>query len=106
MKILFSLLLLSALSGCSLFAKKPDTVIPEPQVVIQREYVVRIPPAELLELPPQTKDVDVDSAKQSDVAKWIIANEIRIKALEQQIIAIAKFLRAEQTKEVDQDIDE
>jgi hypothetical protein len=76
----------------------PDIVKPEQQVAESVKYVVKIPPKELMTLPEVQKKLDVDTAKQSDIARWIISTEIRTKALENQIIGIASFFNDEQSK--------
>jgi len=62
------------------------------------KYVVKIPPAELLTPPPPVTPINPDTAKQSDVARWIIDNEVRTQQLEQLLIGIAQFFKNEQEK--------
>ena len=90
----YIIILCAALSGCGLFAN----IEPEQKLIVQREYIVRIPPVELMDIPPHVPNIDVDSAKQSDIARWIIDNENRMSVLENKIRGIAKFLRGEQDK--------
>jgi hypothetical protein len=87
-----ALLLIAAvvLVGCSTTKQLPP---PEREVVRDVRYVVALPPAELLKLPPQPAPIkDLDKAKQSDVAAWLAASEERVAQLENQIKEIAKFL--------------
>lgn len=81
------------IAGCCTNPSRPS---PEPQVIRQIEYVVKVPSADLMTLPAQAPNIDVDTAKQSDVAKWINAGEKRTRDLENRIIEIAKFLKSEQ----------
>jgi len=73
-------------------------VKPEPQIVVKQEYIIKIPPAELLTVPPAVPDVDVDNAKQSDIARWINSIVERMDTLENQVIGIGKFFAEEQKK--------
>lgn len=88
-----------ALSGC---AFDQGVVKPEPVVVKQTTYVIRIPPAKLITLPDPVPNIDVDTAKQSDVAAWLIAKENYTKALEDMIRGIGTFFVVEQAKLNDQ----
>lgn len=87
MRFLAIILTVFMLSGCETLEK----ITP-----VRTEYVVRIPPAETLTLPPEVPPLDVDKAKQSDVARWIAATETRMKTLEDKLIEVAKFLKKEQ----------
>ena len=82
------------LSGCGLFKQpKPELVVAD-----RVEYVVKIPPAESMELPPPVKPINVDSSMQSNAAQWIIDNEARILSLENKLKSIASFFKVEQDK--------
>ena len=96
MKRVAALIFVLMLSGCYTMPHVPEPV--EPKTVVKMEYVLRIPPKDLLAIPAEVPDLDVDTAKQSDVAKWISANEARTNRLEEMIRGIAKFLRGEQDK--------
>ena len=89
--LLLSCLLISGCFGTT-------TVKPEQVTVKQLEYIIRIPPSQLLELPPPVPTIEVDTAKQSDIARWILANEDRTRALENIIKEIAVFFKIEQAK--------
>lgn len=80
-----------------------STKIVKPEVVVadRVEYVVKIPPAESMELPAQVKPIDIDSAKQSTIAQWIIDNEDRVIKLENKLKSIASFFKIEQDKLAD-----
>jgi len=93
---LLSSVAIISLSGCTW--NNPDIVKPEPQIVRQVEYVIRIPPAQLLTLPLNAAKIDIDKAKQSDAAKMLIASEERMKQLENQIIGIGEFFTSESEK--------
>ena len=89
-----AILAAALLSACATKpAEKPEVTI-APRV----EYVVKVPPAELLELPKAPAPIDVDRATQADVARWVAANEKWINETRNRFIEIAKFLRDEQQK--------
>lgn len=87
------LILALALVGCASDPPKPEQII-----VKQTEYVMRIPPKELMTLPPAVEKIDIDAAKQSDIARWLIANEGRTTKLEELLKQIATFFTIEQAK--------
>jgi hypothetical protein len=76
----------------------PKVEKPELRVVERVEYVLRIPPKELLTLPPPVAQIDVDSAKQSDIAQWILWSEERTRILENMLIELATFFKLEKLK--------
>lgn len=77
---------------------EPITVKPERVVVKEVEYVVRVPPKELLTLPPAVEKINIDEAKQSDIARWILAGEERTRLLEDILRQIGLFFKLEQAK--------
>lgn len=79
-------------------AHDKELVKPEIKIAKQIEYVIKIPPAELMTLPAPVPMIDVDNAKQSDVAKWIIEQEKRTSSLENLLRGIASFFKEEKTK--------
>lgn len=90
--IILSVLLLA---GCESWSP----VRPEPKIIVQHEYFVRIPPAETMTLPPPIAPIEnLDKADQADAARWIARNEDRIKSLESKLQETARFLSAEQAK--------
>lgn len=88
------LALVAILNGCTF----GGGVKPEPPIVTKQEYIIKVPPADLLKIPPKVKDLDVDTAKQSDVARWINETVDRMDKMENQIIGIGKFFNDEQKK--------
>jgi PBP1b-binding outer membrane lipoprotein LpoB len=78
--ITFSLVFLS---GCATPSK--------PNVVVKTEYVFKQPPQELLEIPPQDFQLDVDKITQRDVAMFIIRSEERMNIIEEKLKAIKHF---------------
>jgi hypothetical protein len=97
MKIILSILLISLLSACNSI----PTVQQEHVVVKQIEYVVKIPPAELMTLPAQAEKIDIDTASQASVAQWVLASEERTRTLENMLKGIATFFVVEQAKAKD-----
>jgi hypothetical protein len=93
-RALYALMLLSLCSGC---ASIPN-VQPEQQVITRTEYLIKIPPAELLTLPPPVVDINVDQAEQSDVANWILQKEAYTRELEDKLTGIAAFFKTQQTE--------
>lgn len=87
-----------AVSACSTPPKPPESEKPEVIYITKIEYVLRIPPKELLTIPEQVKPINIDTARQSDVARWILANEERSLSLEKMIQEIGKFFKVEQEK--------
>jgi hypothetical protein len=59
MRFIITLLLALSVTSCAFL----DRVKPEPPIVTKQEYIVKIPPAELLKIPPKVADLDVDNAK-------------------------------------------
>lgn len=91
MKQIYLTIILSAvLSACKTL---PES---EQNTVTRVEYVVKIPPKELMTLPQRPKDINLDTATQSDVASWLISREERMQHLENMIRAIAEFFKSEQ----------
>ena len=88
MKKLILAVILASLVGC---ATIPPKVPLEKQIVTQTEYVIKIPPAALMKLPPPVPNIDVDKAKQSDVAAWLLQKEQYTRELENQLKDIAQF---------------
>lgn len=97
--ILSYIVVIAMLSACGTTG---ELVKPEPKIIKQTEYVIKIPPVELLTVPAPVAKIDVDTAKQSDIASWILANELRTKKLEDLLIGIGKFFTAEEGKLKDQ----
>jgi hypothetical protein len=83
------------LTGCfGSFGKvKPELVTAD-----RVEYVLRTPPAEFFTIPDQVKNIDLETAKQSDIARWVLATEKRVYELENKILGIASFLKGEDAK--------
>lgn len=95
----FLLIFVLLLSGCAF--DSPVMVTPEPVLIKQIEYVVKIPPTQLITLPPIVEKIDVDTAKQSDIARWILNSENRTQTLESMLRGIAVFFEVEQAKAED-----
>jgi hypothetical protein len=93
MKTILVLAVAIALTGCAT-TRVPEKV--EPTVASRVEYVIRIPPVELLDLPKPPPSIDVDKATQADVARWIAANEKWFNDVQNRFSEVAKFLRDEQ----------
>ena len=94
MKKLFFLIASSlALIGCSTTTK---SIPPEKLVVKETQYIVRVPPAELMTLPAKPADVDVDKADQAAVAEWLLRKEAYTLELENMLKRLAQFFETEQ----------
>lgn len=91
-------LILSLVIFLSACATTPEIVKPEQVVIKEVSYVIRIPPEVLLIMPEQVPKIDVDTAKQSTIANWIIDTNERTKMLENKLIEIGKFFKSEQDK--------
>jgi hypothetical protein len=93
MKYFLLALMSLTLVGCATtkVAEKPEAT-----VASRVEYVIRVPPAELLELPKPPASLNVDKATQADVARWIAANEKWFNDVQNRFGEVAKFLRDEQ----------
>lgn len=96
-RLIFILLLSLGLSGCWFSFTKQEQ--PALNVVPHVQYVIKVPPAESLSLPPPADKIDVDAAKnQSEIAKWILSSEKRSRLLEDKLISISSFFKSEQDK--------
>lgn len=94
MRTALALLLTALLAGCG-----HDPVIPEKPEVVKTQYVIKVPPANLLTIPDQVPPITItETTKQSEVARWLADIDARTTALENQIIGIGKFFKDEQTK--------
>jgi hypothetical protein len=89
--IIAAILAMSLFSGCSTFTRK--------EVVVETKYVVRQASAAQKSLPPYPAGIDVKSANQLDLAKWITENEERQMRLERIIEELIKFYEKAPTKE-------
>ena len=96
MKLAALIISSALLVGCSW--NNNDLVKQELPVVKQTTYVVRIPPKELMTLPAPVAPINVDTAKQSDVAQWLLLKEDRANTLENMLKDIATFFKTEQDK--------
>jgi len=90
--ILISALILAGCGGTAPIVK------PEQVVANRVQYIIKVPPKELLTLPPAAPVIDVDKAMQSDIAQWVADSEERTKTLEDQLIGISAFFTSEQSK--------
>lgn len=95
MKTVFILAPLVLMVGCSTVQKLPEVEI---KVVEKIEYIVKVPPEELMTLPEMPASINVDEATQATVAQWIINSEQYSLTLREKLILIGKFLRGEQIK--------
>ena len=83
------------LVGCETI---PDQIPEERRTIVQKEYIVKIPPAELVTLPERPANIDVETADQADAALWTIQRESYLLKLENMLIEIGKFFEEEQKK--------
>jgi hypothetical protein len=80
------LILAIALSACA--------TVPEKEVVVETNYVVRTASADQKKLPPYPDPIDVKTADQSQLATWIAASEDRQRQLERITLELVKFYEA------------
>lgn len=95
MKKIILLAALITLVGCQQMVKP---VTPVTNTIVKTEYVIKIPPAKLLTLPPPVPPINVDTADQVAVGNWLVAREKRTITLENMIIEIGKFFQEQQDK--------
>jgi len=93
MKLISTIIIAMVLSAC---ANKDKLIQPEKIIEVKTVYVVKVPPNKLLELPPAVNDIDTTTARQGDVAQWILLSEERTRKLENMIIEIGKFFKSEE----------
>lgn len=94
MRAVLVLVCILSLAGC----KTIEEIPPEHRTIREVQYVVRIPPKELLAMPEKPQNIDVDTASQLEVSEWLIRKEEYTLALENIIQRIAEFLTKEQQK--------
>lgn len=87
------ILLAVLLSACATQSELPKAEI---KIAERVEYVVRIPDAALLTLPEEPAPVNLDTATQADVARWLLLNEQYVREIKRRLIEVAKFLKREQ----------
>lgn len=95
MKTILLAVCVAALSACTTV---PDRPVPEQKFAERIEYVVRIPPENLLVLPKPPAPIDLKTATEATVAKWILDNEDYLNKLRSQIVGIGKFLKDTQVE--------
>ena len=84
MKLIGILILAALLTGCASLGQKPE-------IVIKTEVIKLKIPQSLMEIPPYPKGIDVESATQADVSKFIAESERRMYELERKLEAIKEF---------------
>lgn len=92
-KIIMTTILSLILSACGV-----NPVQQEQHTVKEVEYVIKIPPKELMTLPQPVADIDVDASTQADVAYWLSSKENYTMKLQNDLIQIASFFIDEQRK--------
>lgn len=95
MKQLLIIFTALAFAGCG-----TPLVKVERHIVKQKEYIIKIPPSELMTFPAPVPHLDVDSADQADVSSWLLDKEQYTRNLENKLRGIADFF-VEQQKELD-----
>lgn len=91
MKHIIAIAVTLTLVGCGV-----NPVKPEKHYVDRVEYVITIPPKELMTLPKKVEDINVDEADQSDAANWLLAKEKYTRDLENVLKNLADFFVAQQ----------
>lgn len=90
MKLVLSSLAIALLMGC---AQQPKT-----EVVVRNEYIVRTAPDQLKKLPSYPEPIDVATADQVALARWINRTEGYLNELEAMIVNLISFYEAPVTK--------
>lgn len=92
------LLIALTLTACATTQQPGQEPVVQPTVTVTK-YVIKVPPAQLMTIPPQVPPVsNIDTANQGDVAKWLTENETRTTTLENMIKSIGVFFGTEQAK--------
>ncbi len=86
MKHIIAIAAVLTLVGCGTAPVKP-----EKHYVDRVEYVITIPPKELMTLPKKVEDINVDDADQADTAAWLLAKEKYTRDLENVLKNLAGF---------------
>ncbi len=81
MRLLLALVLCAALSACA----------SDPKTVESVRYINRVPPTELLTMPPRVEPIDLKKATQADISEWLLRYHERTGKLEAQLQAILEF---------------
>ena len=92
---------LIAISALFLVACAPLKPTVEPTIVVKKEYIVRIPPAETMQLPEAPKPPKPNASGvilQSAAAAYIVEMELYSTLLKNKLVEIAKFLQDEKAK--------
>jgi hypothetical protein len=83
------------LAGCSTL---PKTVPPSTKVVTKTVYVIKLPPKQLLALPPAVPNINTTTATQATVANWLLQKEQYTLDLKNKLIGISTFFYGQQKK--------
>lgn len=67
--------------------------VPEKEIVYETKTVTRLPPPELLVVPPAVEPVDLNTATEADVARFVKDIWDRMVALESNVIGVAVFFK-------------
>lgn len=81
MKILV-ILIITILSGCA--TTEPPVA---PSVLIKNTYLIPSLGPDIIELPKNVRPLDLTTATQADLAKWLLENEKRVVELEGKVAA-------------------
>jgi len=84
MKLLGILISAALLTGCATIGQKPE-------IVIKTEVIKLKIPQSLVEIPPYPKAIDIETATQADVSKFIAETEKRMYELERKLEAIKEY---------------
>jgi hypothetical protein len=89
MKRILGLVILLSLTACATQQVSGD------KVAVDYKYIVKMPPKELLTIPPKVSKINTETATQADVAKFLVEMDKRQKLLESNILGIVEFLKKE-----------
>ena len=84
MKLLAIIASAALLTGCASLCEKPE-------MIVKTEVIKMKIPEALMEVPAYSKNIDVETATQADVSKFIVETEKRMYELERKLEEIKKF---------------
>lgn len=78
--------------------------VPEKETVYETRVVTRLPPPELLVIPEKVEPIDIQTATEVDVARFLKEVWDRMVILENNIIGVSKFFENANQTEAKEDV--